>query len=150
MKYSIAAGTTFTTALCLLATVALAACYVCGEYTCDWSGGTCVAGSTATVCENAPRDALNGEPGQTNLTSTQRNALCWDFSSEDSEDWAQRPCSAGPPTPGIWYRLGACGLATGQCCWTKVDFKEDGTVSNAGFQIQDCSGIGCVGPVEQG
>lgn len=138
-------------AVCTLATTTLAACYVCGEFTCFYpSGGDpCSKEATVKVCEDAPRDALEGESGRTNLTPTQRDALCWEFSSNDSEDWAQRPCSVGPPSTGVWYKLVSCGLASGQCCWTKVNFKVDGTQTNRGFQIQDCSGIGCIGPEEE-
>ena len=127
-----------------LTTVVMAACYVCGETTCTWTGSACTANSSVTMCENAPRNANEGEKGKTNLTATERDALCWTFSSEDSEDWYQGPCN-DPPTPGFWRPLNSCGLGSGQCCWTKVDYKQDGDESNAGYPIKDCSGIACVG-----
>ncbi len=116
----------------------MAACYICGEYTCSYpNGGTpCSAGTTTKICENPPRSVTYDAKGSATLSVSSRDARCWTVSYPNSTDWYQGPCGAGPPL-GTWNLIGGCGLSEGTCCWTSKNFKS-GSYSSAGFQIKDC------------
>lgn len=139
----------FLLATCLVSTFVAAACYVCGEVRCEYeTGGPCGHPSTVKICETAPRDANPGEQGFVSLQGTARLADCWTVTSTSAGDWYQGPCSAGPPALGRWFHVGSCGLANGQCCWTKVNYSSSGVYSNAGFMMSDCDEqYACIAPL---
>lgn len=124
-------------------TAAVAGCYVCG-IKCSWTGEPCASGSEVRICEQPHRNANEGEGGLTSHTETESLQQCWIMSSTDPEDWYQGSCD--DPPSGLWNPIGQCGLDSGQCCWSKLDYEEDGTVEDGTFMIKTCYGIGCIGP----
>lgn len=135
----------FSCALTFASTVAVAGCYVCG-IKCSWTGDACVASSEVRICEQPHRNANEGEPGQTSHYETETLQQCWTMSSGDPNDWFQGPCDEDPG--GFWNPIGQCGLESGQCCWSKLDYEEDGDPVDGLVMIKTCYGIGCIGPTQ--
>lgn len=129
-------------ALAVATTAAFATCYICG-YTCELlEGSACSSQGKMKICEDSPDPVGNGTAGSHALTLSWYDAKCWTFDYQVTWNWAQGPCTEGPP-PGNWHLVPTCDLLEeGKCCWTDENWEDD-PYDDGGFQIQHCKNEPC-------